>query len=129
MQAETSPPSGMQDENLVQSLYMDLLECWNKMDAVNYATLFTGDANVIGFDGSQMNWRQEVYDEISGIFANHTVASYVSIIKEVRPIGSNVFILRAVAGMVPPGQAGPSTSQVLTALSVTVQQNDKLFVL
>ena len=130
MQTETTPQINQQDENLVRLLYEGLLDNWNEMDAANYAKLFTDDANIIGFDGSQMNGRQEIYDQISGIFASHKVASYVHIIKEVRSLGATVVLLRAVAGMVPPGQSGikPDVNAIQTLIAVKQQEQFRIAV-
>ena len=103
MQVNDQP--GQNDEMLVHSLYKKLLESWNSHDAENYANLFTDDANLIGFDGSQMNGRVEINNQIRDIFSNHKVSSYISIVREIRALCPTVFLLRAVAGMVLPGQS------------------------
>ena len=91
--------------NKVRILYNKMLESWNNNNATDLANLYAEDGNLIGFDGSQMNGRQAIQDEINQIFANHKVASFVGIIREVRSLSPSVFLLRAVAGMVPPGQS------------------------
>jgi uncharacterized protein (TIGR02246 family) len=89
----------------IGTLYQQLLETWNRRDAAAYAALFAEDASVIGFDGSQMNRRAEIATQISQIFADHPTSRYVGKIREVRPLAPDVAILRAVVGMVPPGQS------------------------
>lgn len=39
------------------------------------------------------------------IFANHVTAPYISKIKELRFLGPDVALLRAIVGMIPPGQS------------------------
>lgn len=39
----------------IEKLHTELLTFWNNQNGVGMASLFTEDANVIGFDGSQMN--------------------------------------------------------------------------
>jgi uncharacterized protein (TIGR02246 family) len=92
------------DEQKVRMLYLRLLESWNENDADAFADLFTADGNVTGFDGSQMNGQPEIRKELSRIFADHKVSTYVGIVREVRRLNENVFILRAVGGMLPPGK-------------------------
>ena len=92
------------DEAEVRSLYERLLDAWNKRDAAAYAALFEDGANVVGFDGSQMTGRSEIETTLAQIFAHHQTASYVSKVREVRLLTPDVAILRAVVGMVPPGQ-------------------------
>src|SRR5436189_176239 len=92
------------DDDTVRSLYRELLGSWNNHNAHEFADLFAKDGNVIGFDGSQINGRQEINDEISQIFSSHNVSSFIGIIREVRPLSGTVFVLRAVAGMFPVGE-------------------------
>ena len=66
---------------------------------------FTEDGNVIEFDGSQMNGRSEIATQIQEVFAHHETASYVSIVREVGFLSTEAVLVRAVVGMVPPGQA------------------------
>ena len=91
-------------EDQIKNLYHSLLESWNQNDASAFASLFTATGLAIGFDGSQMNGREQVEKELVQIFSNHQVSSYVSIIREVRKLSDTVYLLWAVAGMVPPGQ-------------------------
>jgi uncharacterized protein (TIGR02246 family) len=92
------------DEADVRSLYERLLDAWNTRDAAAYAALFDDGANVVGFDGSQMTGRSEIETTLAQIFAHHETAPYVSKVREVRLLTPDVAILRAVVGMVPPGQ-------------------------
>jgi uncharacterized protein (TIGR02246 family) len=92
------------DEAEVRSLYQRLLDAWNKRDAAAYAALFDDGANVVGFDGSHMTGRSEIETTLAQIFAHHETAPYVSKVREVRLLTPDVAILRAVVGMVPPGQ-------------------------
>jgi hypothetical protein len=51
-------------------LYRALLDAWNRHDARAYAALFTDDGYVVGFDGSEMDGRDEVERSLSAIFAD-----------------------------------------------------------
>ena len=84
-------------------LYSRLLNAWNARDADGFASLFTPDASVVGFDGSQMNGAAEIASELRVIFASHPTASYVAKVREVRSLDNHTTLLRAVVGMVPPG--------------------------
>src|SRR5260370_40793012 len=94
-----------QDEVQVRSLNQELLAQWNKRNADGMANLFAENGNLVGFDGSQMSGRLEIATHLRPIFASHPTAAYVGIVKEVRLLSSDVAILRAVVGMVPPGQS------------------------
>src|SRR5512141_2624542 len=88
----------------IPALYWNLLDAWNKHNAHDFAALFTNDANVIGFDGSQMNGKREIETELSRIFTAHQTARSIAKVREVRFLAPEVAMLRAVVGMVPPGQ-------------------------
>ena len=92
------------DQGAVRALYRQLLDVWNRQDAQAYAGLIAEDGNIVGFDGSQMDGRAAVVDEIGRIFADHQTARYIAAVREVRLVTPDVAILRAVVGMVPPGQ-------------------------
>ena len=107
MSAQQYQPQSTQSSAQVEidALYRQLLDSWNKRNAHDFAALFAEDANVVGFDGSQIDGRAQIESQIGQIFADHQTATYVANIREVRLIGSDVAMLRAVVGMVPPGQA------------------------
>ena len=85
-------------------LYTRMLEAWNRRDADAFAALFTESCNVVGFDGSQMNGRDQTASELRAIFASHPTAAYVAKVRDVRQLDGRVALLRAVVGMIPPGQ-------------------------
>jgi len=88
----------------VRALYERILNAWNARDAAAFAREFTEDGNIVGFDGSQADSRGAIDEHLRPIFAGHPTARYVAKIREVRMIGRDVSLLRAVAGMVPPGE-------------------------
>lgn len=95
----------MDNEQDVRALYQRLLESWNARDGVAYAALFTGDAVVIGFDGSEMSGRADIAATLTAIFADHPTPEYVAIVRGARFPAPNVAILRADSGLVPRGAA------------------------
>lgn len=107
------------DEAEVRALYRGWLDSWNQRDAGAFAALFAEDGNAVGFDGSTINGRAEIEAQIRQIFADHQTAAYVGKIREVRFLALDVAILRAVAGMVPPGQSdlNPAVNAVQTLVA------------
>lgn len=95
-------------------VYEQLLNAWNNQDAEGFAALFADDGNVVGFDGSSMNGREEIAAGLERIFADHRTASYVAKLREVRQVAPQLVLIRAVAGMVPPGEPGinPETNSI-----------------
>jgi uncharacterized protein (TIGR02246 family) len=92
------------DEAAVGALYRKLLDRWNERDADGMAGLFIAEGSTVGFDGSQLNGRAEIANEMSRIFASHPTGSYISKVRDIRLLSADVALLRAVVGMVPPGQ-------------------------
>ena len=93
------------DEIEVHALYRQMLDGWNQRSADAFATTFAPDGEAIGFDGSQMTGRAEIAATLRQIFADHVTAPYVSKVRSVRLLSPEVAILRAIVGMVPPGQS------------------------
>jgi uncharacterized protein (TIGR02246 family) len=88
-----------------RALYFQLLDRWNHRDAAGMAALFAADGHLIGFDGSMANRSAEIEAHLSPIFAHHPTATFIAKVRGVRPLGQGAALLRAVAGMVPPGQS------------------------
>lgn len=93
------------DEAAVARLYEAVISGWNAHDGEAFAAPFAEDGTVIGFDGSEVDGRDAIAAEMASVFADHETAPYVAKVKSVRVLGSEVALLRAVVGMIPPGQA------------------------
>ncbi|MGX4695241.1 SgcJ/EcaC family oxidoreductase [Streptomyces sp. JNUCC 63] len=95
---------GAEAAEAARDLYTKLITAWNDRDAHGYAALFAADATAIGFDGSQMTGPQ-IEDQLTQIFEDHPTAAFVCKVQEVRTLsGGAGAVLRALVGMVPPGQ-------------------------
>jgi uncharacterized protein (TIGR02246 family) len=108
-----------QEPDPIGSLYHELLACWNRRSATDFAGLFEADGNVVGFDGSPNNGQPEIETTLGGIFRDHVTAAYVGKIREVRFLTSDVAVLRAVAGMIPPSESdlNPAVNAVQTLVA------------
>jgi uncharacterized protein (TIGR02246 family) len=104
----------------IAALYRQLLDSWNRRDASAFAALFDEEGQSIGFDGSPMSGRDEIATTLGQIFADHVTASYVSKIRGIRLLAPDVALLRAVVGMIPPGQAdiNPAVNAMQTMVAV-----------
>jgi uncharacterized protein (TIGR02246 family) len=107
----------------VQELYRALLAAWNEDDAEAFAAAFAEDGEVIGFDGSELHGRAAIASELGRIFADHATGSYVGIVRSVRPLGEDAFLLRAVAGVVPAG-AGDLKPELNSVQSLVASWHD-----
>ena len=104
----------------IAALYELLLDSWNRRDASAFAALFDDEGASIGFDGSPMTGRNEIATTLGQIFADHVTATYISKIRGIRFLSPDVALLRAVVGMVPPGQSdiNPAVNAMQTMLAV-----------
>lgn len=93
--------TSIQDE--IQKLYQTLIEAWNKRDAEGMADCFTEQGVQIGFDGSKVVGKEEIFSHLKPIFEDHPTAPFVTKVKSIRRLGDGVAILEAIAGMIPPG--------------------------
>ena len=100
------------------AVYTQLLEAWNRQDAPAFAALFAADADVTGFDGSQMKGAPDIAEQLREIFAHHRTATYVAKVREVRALAPTVILLRAIAGMIPPG--GTAVNPAVNAIQSLV---------
>jgi uncharacterized protein (TIGR02246 family) len=87
----------------VTALYRRLLSSWNNRDAEAFGSAFETNGSMVGFDGSAIEHADAITEHLGGIFKDHTPATYVGIVREVRAVGTDAALLRAVAGMIPPG--------------------------
>ncbi|GGF18123.1 hypothetical protein GCM10010954_16140 [Halobacillus andaensis] len=92
-------------ESRITKTYEQLIDAWNSRNAEAMALLFTESGESIGFDGSMSKGPLEINEHLAPIFENHPTAPYVYKIKEVRMIGEEAAIVRAIAGMIPPGES------------------------
>ena len=91
-------------DEAVVDLYRRLIDAWNARDAKGMATLYGSRGGQVGFDGSTYTTPAEIEQALTPIFADHPTARFVTVVREIRPLGDRAMILRAVAGMVPPGE-------------------------
>ena len=104
----------------VEDLYRTLLESWNEQNGSRYAQLFTSTGTLVGFDGSCVEGADAIAEHLASIFADHTPASYVAKVREVRELAPTVALLRSVVGMVPPraSDINPQTNAVQSLVAV-----------
>jgi uncharacterized protein (TIGR02246 family) len=72
-----------------------------------------------------MNGQAGIEGPLRKIFADHPTATYVGIVKDVRFVRPDVAILRAVAGMVPPGKADINSAVNAVQTLVAVKHENR----
>jgi len=107
-------------EAAARDLYEKLLVAWNEQDAEGFAAPFGDDGAMIGFDGSQAAGRQDVFGHLSPVFRDHPTGRYVAQVTGTRDLGDDLVLLRAMVGMLPPGQS--ALNPAVNALQTLVAQ-------
>jgi uncharacterized protein (TIGR02246 family) len=87
-----------------RALYGRLLAAWDKRNARDFALLFTSDASLVGFDGSQVNGQLEIGAHVTEVFTHHQTPCYVALVRDVRLLATDVTLLRANTGLIPSGK-------------------------
>jgi len=110
----------MSYDHPIRLLYEQILIAWNQQDATAMAARFEEDGNIVGFDGSQADSRAAIEDHLRPIFADHPTAAYVAIVREIRMLGRDVGLLRAVVGMIPPNSddINPAGNTIQTLVAI-----------
>jgi uncharacterized protein (TIGR02246 family) len=88
----------------IRALYAAFLDGWNRRSGAAVAAGFADDGDIVGYDGTHHHGRLAIAADLRQIFTSHETASYVAVIRSVRPIAPGVALLLAHAGMIPPGQ-------------------------
>jgi uncharacterized protein (TIGR02246 family) len=107
------------------------LDAWNDRSARGMADHFTVDGEMIGFDGSQVIGREDIYSHLHPIFESHPTPPYFGKAKSISFLGEDAAVLRAIAGMVPEGKTELvpelNTHQTLIAVKSEDDWRIKLF--
>jgi len=110
------------DETAIRALYDAVIAGWNANDADAMSAPFSNHVYMVGFDGTQAVGRWAAREHLKGVFADHRVAEYVTLVRDVRTIAPGVMMLRADVGMVPRGHddihAAANATQTVIASKV-----------
>lgn len=106
--------------NEIENLYQKLIAAWNNRDAQAMADLFAEQGVQIGFDGSKVIGQKEILSHLEPIFKNHPTAPFITKVKDIRLLGTDVAVLHAIAGMIPPGKTDiePKLNALQTLVAV-----------
>ncbi len=104
----------------VETVYRNLLDRWNRGDASGFRSLFRDDASLVGFDGTTIETAARIEEHMAAIFADHEQPTYVAKVREIRPLGADAALLRAVAGLTPTwgSQIKPELNATQTLVAV-----------
>jgi uncharacterized protein (TIGR02246 family) len=103
----------------VRALYGEIIDAWNRRDAAAMAAPFSETGQIVGFDGSQLDGRAAIEAHLKPIFADHPTPPYTVLVTSVRFVGPDTAVLRAIVGMIPPGEVdfNPALNAVQTLVA------------
>jgi uncharacterized protein (TIGR02246 family) len=106
-------------ERAARELYDALLRCWNERNAGEFARRFSRNGNLVGFDGTPVDGQENIEEHLTEVFRSHPTAAYIGKVRGVRLLAPGVVLLRAVAGMVPPGKSdlNPAVNTIHTLVA------------
>ncbi|WP_203247139.1 SgcJ/EcaC family oxidoreductase [Sporosarcina beigongshangi] len=110
--------------NEIKALYQSLIQAWNNRQAQEMADQFTMQGELIGFDGSQVIGRDNIFAHVYPIFADHPTPPFISVVKDVRLFTTEVVRLRAIVGMIPPGTTELNPQLNAHQTLIAVKEND-----
>ena len=97
------------DEAAVRALYQELMDGWNQGSGDTFASVFTEDGDLIGFDGTHFKGRQEIAPFHQQLFDKWLKGSrLVGQVKDVRFLSPDVALMHAVGGTVLRSKSEPS---------------------
>ena len=107
------------DDHSIRALFAALWNGWNRMDAVAAAAPFADEAELAGFDGSEMQGRAAIEEAYRRIFSDHQTGRYIVKVRSIRWLAPEIALLRAVAGVVPAGQTdlNPQLNSVMAMVA------------
>ena len=111
------------DESAVRALYQQLMDGWNKGSGDAFAAAFTEDGDLVAFDGTHFEGREEIAPFHQQLFDKWLKGSrLVGEVKDVRFLGPDVAVMHAVGSTVMPGKSEPSPERDSIQTLVTVRE-------
>ena len=110
-------------ETEVRALYRQIINAWNRRSANAIGELFADDGAVIQCDGLELKGRDEIVSGHQQIFEDHHTGAFVGKVRGIDFLDSEIAVLRAVAGMVMPGESDFDSRLNTIQTLVTVKHN------
>ena len=109
MQHETDKTTGdPADEAAVRGLYQQLMDGWNRGSGDAFAAVFAEDGDLVAFDGTHFEGREEIAPFHQELFDKWMKGSrLVGQVKDVRFLSPDVALMHAVGGTVLRGKSEP----------------------
>src|SRR3712207_4489829 len=112
------------DEAAVRALYQELMDAWNKGSGDAFAAVFTQDGDLVAFDGTHFEGREEIAPFHQELFDKWMKGSrLVGRVKDVRFLNPDVALMHAVGSTVMRGKSEPSPERDSIQTLVAIRQD------
>ena len=114
------------DEAAVRGLYEQLMKGWNRGSGAEFAAVFAEDGDLVAFDGTHFEGRQEIATFHQELFDKWLKGTrLVGRVKSVRFLGPNVALMHAVGSTVMRGKTEPSPERDSILKLMAVREGDQ----
>jgi uncharacterized protein (TIGR02246 family) len=113
------------DEAAVRDLYEELMDGWNRGSGEAFAAAFTEDGDLVAFDGTHFEGREEIAPFHQELFDRWMKGSrLVGQVKDVRFLSPDVALIHAVGSTMMRGKSEPSPERDSIQTLVAVRRDD-----
>ena len=113
------------EEAAVRALYGELMDGWNHGSGEAFAAAFTEDGDLVAFDGTHFEGREEIAPFHQELFDRWMKGSrLVGQVKDVRFLSPDVALIHAVGSTVMRGKSEPSPERDSIQTLVAVRRDD-----
>lgn len=124
MRDEKTTTNRVADEAAVRDLYRELMDGWNRGSGEAFASAFTGDGDLVAFDGTHFEGRGEIAPFHQELFDKWLKGSrLVGKVKDVRFLSPDVALMHAVGSTVMRGKSEPSPERDSIQTLVAIRQD------
>jgi uncharacterized protein (TIGR02246 family) len=114
------------EEAAVRALYGELMDGWNHGSGEAFAAAFTEDGDLVAFDGTHFEGREEIAPFHQELFDRWMKGSrLVGQVKDVRFLSPDVALIHAVGSTVMRGKSEPSPERDSIQTLVAVRQGEE----
>jgi uncharacterized protein (TIGR02246 family) len=112
------------DEAAVRDLYQELMDGWNRGSGDAFAAAFTEDGDLVAFDGTHFEGREEIAPFHQELFEKWMKGTrLVGKVKDVRFLSSDVALMHAVGSTVMRDKSEPSPERDSIQTLVAVRRD------
>jgi uncharacterized protein (TIGR02246 family) len=114
------------DEAAVRDVYRQVMDGWNQGSGAAFASMFTDDGDLVGFDGVRFKGRHEIAPFHQQLFDKWLKGSrLVGKVEDVRFLGPDVAVMHVIGGTVMRGKSEPDPARdSIQTLVVTRQDGE-----